>query len=270
MHTQHGTGETMRPNFNEYFMRVASVVATRSTCLDKQVGCVLVDQDMHIIGCGYNGAPSKATHCTDLGSCAKELGEPCRAQHAEINALRHSTGRPVRCYCTLEPCEGCAKMLRNAGVEAVYFYGKTSKSGKEVFGKHWEQLVAPSEPSGKFDGILDKIRKYHLHLGYPIMGPNNRDTAVISAFQKNQHNVLTLAAIKEMTEVLDAVNWKPWKKYEGSPRVDYDNLLEEIGDVIFFLDSIMMNFGLNHDDLAEAMLKKLTVVNNRLTNGYHN
>lgn len=259
-----------RPSFNEYFMRIAEVVATRSTCLDKQVGCVLVDQDMHVISCGYNGVPSKAAHCTDLGSCAKEMGEPCRAQHAEINALMHMTGRPVLCYCTLEPCEGCAKMLRNAGVEAVYFLRKTSKSGKEAFGKHWEQLVLTSEPQGRLDRALSQIREYHYSLGYPRVITRLDSSTVISDIQKQQHNELVLAAIKELTEVLEAVNWKPWKNYNGHPEVDMENLIEEIGDVIFFLDSIMMNFGLSHEALVEALSNKLTVVYNRLNNGYHN
>lgn len=250
----------MRPSFNEYFMAIARVVATRSTCLDKQVGCVLVDKDMHIISCGYNGAPAKAAHCTDLGTCAKEMGGPCRAQHAEINALMHKTGNPVLCYCTLEPCEGCARMLRNAGVDAVFYMTPTTKSGREAFGSHWEQLVVTPNP---FEGI----RLYHQKLGFPKFGPR---TAYITEEQKHAHNELVLGAIKEMTEVLEAVDWKPWKKYGGVPTVYQDNLLEEVGDVVFFLDSILMNFGFTWEDLTDAINKKLIETNNRLTNGYHN
>lgn len=249
----------MRPSFNDYFMAIARVVATRSTCLDKQVGCVLVDQDMHVISCGYNGAPAKAAHCTDLGTCAKDMGESCRAQHAEINALMHMTGRPVLCYCTLEPCEGCARMLRNAGVEAVFYMTPTTKSGREAFGKHWEQLIVPCDA---FEGI----RRYHGKLGYPKLG---KVTDPISEEQKRVHNELTLGAIKEMTEVLDAVDWKPWKRYDNRPKVNYENLLEEVGDVVFFLDSILMNFGFTWSDLSKAINKKLVETNNRLINGYH-
>lgn len=267
----------MRPSFNDYFMAIARVVATRSTCLDKQVGCILVDQDMHVISCGYNGAPAKAAHCTDLGTCAKDMGEPCRAQHAEINALMHMTGRPVLCYCTLEPCEGCAKMLRNAGVEAVFYMTPTTKSGREAFGKHWEQLITPTDSGRKVFGehwehlivpndALEGIRRYHGKLGYPKLGNHS---LVITEEQKRVHNELTLGAIKEMTEVLDAVDWKPWKRYDNRPRANYENLLEEVGDVVFFLDSILMNFGFTWSDLSKAINKKLVETNNRLTNGYH-
>lgn len=249
----------MRPNFNEYFMAIARIVATRSTCLDKQVGCVLVDQDMHVISCGYNGAPAKAAHCIDLGTCAKDMGEPCRAQHAEINALMHMTGRPALCYCTLEPCEGCAKMLRNAGVEAVFYLTPTTKSGREVFGKHWQQMQIQ-------ENVFDSIRQYHMELGYPQLG---KHTEIITEEQKCAHRELVLGAIKELTEVLDTVNWKPWKKYNNTPKAYYDELLEEVGDVVFFLDSILMNFGFTWSDLAKAIDKKLVETNNRLNNGYH-
>lgn len=253
-----------RPQFNEYFMRIAQIVATRSTCLDKQVGCVLVDQDMRIIACGYNGAPSKAAHCTDLGTCAKEMGEDCRAQHAEINALMYMKGRPALCYCTLEPCNDCARMLRNAGVEAVFYLKPTraEKSGRDTFGKHWEQMV-----QADIYTVLNNIRAYHYKLGYPSLG---KASEVITEEQKTVHNELVLGTIKEVTEVLDAVNWKPWKQYNGSPKANYDNLLEEVGDVVFFLDSILMNFGFTWDDLANAINNKLVETNNRLTNGYHN
>lgn len=250
----------MRPSFNNYFMQIAQVVATRSTCLDKQVGCVLVDLDMRVIACGYNGAPSKAAHCTDLGTCAKEMGEDCRAQHAEMNALLYMKGRPALCYCTLEPCSDCARMLRNAGVEAIYYLKPTNpkNSGRKAFGKHWEQLESTN--------VFDLIREYHHRLGYPSLGDASE---VITEEQKQAHNELVLGAIKELTEVLDAVNWKPWKQYNGSPKADYDNLLEEVGDVVFFLDSILMNFGFTWDDLTRAINKKLIETNNRITNGYH-
>lgn len=256
----------MRPSFNEYFMRIAKVVATRSTCLDKQVGCVLVDQDMHVISCGYNGVPSKAAHCTDLGSCAKEMGEPCRAQHAEINALMHMTGRPVLCYCTLEPCEGCAKMLRNAGVEAVYFLYKTSKSGKDAFGKHWEQLHC----QGNYDPVLEVLKNitgYHCDLGYPIISGQNKD---LNATQLTQARELCLAMQVELSEVVNSFDWKPWKGYNGKPSMNSDNFLEELGDLIFFMDSLLMNFGFTWGDLFERIGAKLEENYARIESGYHN
>lgn len=61
----------MRKSWDEYFMEIAEIVKTRSTCLRRQVGAVIV-KDNRIITTGYNGAPSGLRHCTDIGGC--ELG----------------------------------------------------------------------------------------------------------------------------------------------------------------------------------------------------
>ena len=84
----------MRASWDEYFMQIVEVVKTRSTCLRRQVGAVIV-KDNRIITTGYNGAPSHLKHCTELGGCEREkMGIPsgqrhelCRALHAEQNAI---------------------------------------------------------------------------------------------------------------------------------------------------------------------------------------
>ncbi|MGC8842362.1 MAG: deoxycytidylate deaminase, partial [bacterium] len=50
-----------RPPWDEYFMQIARVVATRSTCLRRQVGAVLV-KEKRILTTGYNGAPRGLPH----------------------------------------------------------------------------------------------------------------------------------------------------------------------------------------------------------------
>ena len=84
----------MRVSWDEYFMEIAEIVKTRSTCMRRQIGAVIV-KDNRIITTGYNGAPSGCRHCTEIGSCYRqehnipsgERHELCRALHAEQNAI---------------------------------------------------------------------------------------------------------------------------------------------------------------------------------------
>lgn len=122
----------VRPDWNEYFMEIASVVAKRSTCLRRQVGCVLV-LDRHILATGYNGAPAGVEHCESAGCLRATMNVPsgerhelCRGLHAEQNAIiqaaLHGTStRGATLYCTNSPCSICAKMLINAGVEIIIY-----------------------------------------------------------------------------------------------------------------------------------------------------
>lgn len=79
----------MRPNWDEYFMEIAELVKTRSTCLRRQVGAVIV-KDNRILTTGYNGVPPKVEHCEKVGCLREKLNVPsgqrhelCRALHAE-------------------------------------------------------------------------------------------------------------------------------------------------------------------------------------------
>ena len=115
-------------------MEIAELVSSRSTCLRRQVGAVLV-RDKHIIATGYNGAPRGVAHCMEVGCLREKLGIPsgerhemCRGTHAEQNAIIQAALHGVSTagatlYCTHQPCILCAKMLINAGVEKVVFQG---------------------------------------------------------------------------------------------------------------------------------------------------
>ncbi len=120
-----------RPSWDEYFMTIAKEVATRSTCLRRHVGAILV-KDRRILATGYNGAPKNIEHCAVTG-CVRERDnipsgerhEICRALHAEQNALLQAATYGVQIegatlYCTTQPCVMCAKMLINVGVEKIY------------------------------------------------------------------------------------------------------------------------------------------------------
>lgn len=124
-----------RPSWDEYFMQITRQVATRSTCLRRQVGAIIV-HDKRIIATGYNGGPSGLAHCLEIGCLREQLGIPsgqqhelCRGIHAEQNAIIQAAryGLPIDgsvLYCTTQPCTQCTKMIINSGiVELVYEQG---------------------------------------------------------------------------------------------------------------------------------------------------
>ncbi len=123
-----------RPDLDSYFMEIARVVATRSTCLRQKVGAVIV-KDKRILATGYNGAPAGLPHCEEVGCLREKLNVPsgerhelCRAVHAEQNAIIQAAVHGVSIaggtlYTTHQPCIMCAKMIINAGIKRVV-YGK--------------------------------------------------------------------------------------------------------------------------------------------------
>lgn len=126
-----------RPDSDEYFLKIASVVAERSTCRRHHVGAVAV-RDKHILATGYNGAPSGFKDCLELGCLRDELGIPsgerqevCRGIHAEQNVIIQATLHGVSLegstiYATHTPCVLCAKMLVNAKIQRFVSFGKYS------------------------------------------------------------------------------------------------------------------------------------------------
>ncbi len=117
-----------RPSWDDYFMQITHMVATRATCLRRKVGAILV-RDKHILTTGYNGPPAGLPHCDELGGCLRDkLGvasgerhEISRAVHAEQNAIIQASIHGISIkgstvYATNQPCSLCTKMLVNAGV----------------------------------------------------------------------------------------------------------------------------------------------------------
>ncbi|MBL8047625.1 MAG: cytidine/deoxycytidylate deaminase family protein [Chthonomonas sp.] len=122
-----------RPSWDTYFMDIAHLVATRATCPRRSVGAVIV-RDRRILCTGYNGAPRGMSHCPPNGP-THEWPEGCllaghcqRALHAEQNALLQAAMIGIPCagatmYVTCQPCNSCAKMIINAGIERVIYEG---------------------------------------------------------------------------------------------------------------------------------------------------
>lgn len=113
-----------RAGWDDYFMRIADQVATRSTCDRKHVGAVIV-RDKMILATGYNGSLRGADHCDDVGHLMED-GHCVRTVHAEANALVQAACNGVRTgqgmiYVTASPCFGCFKLIANAGIRRIVF-----------------------------------------------------------------------------------------------------------------------------------------------------
>jgi len=121
-----------RPSWDHYFFEITRLVATRSTCIRRDVGAVIV-KDKRILATGYNGAPSGLPHCLDVGCLREELKIPsgerqeiCRGIHAEQNALIQAAKFGISVdgsmiYVTHHPCVVCAKLLINAGIREICY-----------------------------------------------------------------------------------------------------------------------------------------------------
>ncbi len=121
-----------RPSWDAYFMKIAREVSTRSTCLRRQTGAVLV-LEKRILTTGYNGVPAGLKHCSEVGCLREKLSvasgerhELCRGLHAEQNALIQAAiyGVSVKgatLYSTHFPCSLCAKMLINSFVKRIVY-----------------------------------------------------------------------------------------------------------------------------------------------------
>ena len=110
-----------RISWDEYFMKIARLVAERGTCKRKKFGSVLV-KDRIIVATGYNGSPKGMPHCIDIG-CLMKDGHCTRTIHSEQNALIQAGARAKESilYCTGLPCPICFKMLIQAGIKKIIY-----------------------------------------------------------------------------------------------------------------------------------------------------
>jgi len=150
-----------RPDIDEYFLKVASVVAERATCRRHHVGAVAV-RDKHILATGYNGAPSGLKDCLELGCLRDELGiasgtrhEICRGIHAEQNVIVQASLHGVSLegstvYATHTPCNLCAKMLTNAKIKRYVSFGEyNDKAFLELFQEAGIEFDLKKRPSSQ-------------------------------------------------------------------------------------------------------------------------
>jgi dCMP deaminase len=122
----------MRPSWDDYFFKIADDVATRSTCIRRQVGAVIV-KEKRILATGYNGAPKGVSHCTNETCLRNKFNVPsgerhelCRGLHAEQNAIVQAAAHGVAIngaviYITNQPCMICTKMLINCDIKTFIY-----------------------------------------------------------------------------------------------------------------------------------------------------
>ncbi len=117
-----------RPHVDDYFMAMALLASTRSTCKRRKVGCILVDKHNQVLATGYNGVPKGRIHCIDSpcpgasSLTGKDLDE-CYAIHAEQNALLQckDVSKIWTCYITTAPCVTCVKLFLNTQATNIVF-----------------------------------------------------------------------------------------------------------------------------------------------------
>lgn len=114
-----------RKSWNEYFMQIAEIVATRSTCDRAEVGCLIVNDDNRIVSTGYNGSISGNPHCDDVGHTMRD-GHCIATIHAEMNALLYCAKEGIsvnecKIYVTHFPCLNCTKALIQAGIKKIFY-----------------------------------------------------------------------------------------------------------------------------------------------------
>jgi dCMP deaminase len=176
----------LRPSWNEYFMLIAKLVSTRSTCNSRPTGAVLV-KDRQILATGYNGSMPGADHCSDHGSdyCYRrtlmisdiDKYNFCRASHAEANAIaqaaRHGVAiKEATLYVTLAPCYVCLKLLATAQVTTIFYETKykSKNRNRDLF---WEieikknkidchQLIIPPELNSLILTLMKPISERRL------------------------------------------------------------------------------------------------------------
>jgi dCMP deaminase len=123
-----------RPQWDEYFMRMAVLAASRSTCLRRRVGAVIV-KDRMVLSTGYNDTPRGLPNCGD-GGCARCASaapsgtglDTCLCIHGEQNAIVQAAYHGVSVsgatiYTTHQPCLTCAKLIVNAGIRRIVYAG---------------------------------------------------------------------------------------------------------------------------------------------------
>ena len=164
----------MRPDIHRYFTDMARLVGSRSTCLRRSVGCVLVDQRNRVLATGYNGVASGEAHCNDTiriddmsppvrfpyackGAHAKsgQSLDSCRAVHAEQNAILqcNDADKVYRAYVSTFPCPNCTKLLLNTGCrEIIYLDGYGDGAGYDLW-------VKAGRVAWKFEGEPPMIQR---------------------------------------------------------------------------------------------------------------
>ena len=149
-----------RPNWDEYFTKLAMLASERATCPRMHCGCVLV-KDREVIATGYNGSIPGDAHCEDVG-CLVVDNHCVRTNHAEMNAIVQAAKKGhivdgATAYVTNMPCTTCAKALIAAGVKrVVVFSDYHSTLATDFFAKAKVEISKIAMPSKEISYDLEK------------------------------------------------------------------------------------------------------------------
>ena len=143
----------LRPSRDQTMLQLASVIAERSTCARRKVGCVCTDVHGRILAMGHNGVPRNMPHCTEMpcdgAGLASGTGlDLCLATHAEMNALVFCSDimKIHSMYITVSPCISCVKSILNTSCQRIVFIEEYPHVEARVLAKRanilWKQLKA--------------------------------------------------------------------------------------------------------------------------------
>ncbi len=142
-----------RPDWDKYFLDLATAAATRATCDRAKVGCVLVKNN-RVVSTGYNASISGHAHCDDAGHIIAD-GSCIRAAHAEENAVATAarfgtTVEDTTAYTTHFPCWRCFRILANAGIKRiVYLNFKSNNVSREIFEQYLASPIVLENQDGQ-------------------------------------------------------------------------------------------------------------------------
>jgi len=143
--------ESVRPDYDDWFMEMCRTIANRSSCVRRAVGCLIVSVDHRILSMGYNGVPHGVEHCTTkecpgAGMRSGEGLDMCQALHAEQNAVARlrDVAEAHTIYCTTSPCISCTKLLSATNAIRIVAGDFYPKSGRvfwtENLGREWRDI----------------------------------------------------------------------------------------------------------------------------------
>lgn len=144
---------TQRPSFENYFMQIAKIASSRSTCIRAQVGAVIV-KNKEVVSTGYNGMPDGVQHCITLGSCFRVENsipsgtqyETCRSIHAEQNAIiqagkRLTDGSEIFIFGHSDVCILCKRFIIRAGIQMVYLQKDSNSEIVKIDPNSWKETL---------------------------------------------------------------------------------------------------------------------------------
>jgi dCMP deaminase len=145
-----------RVSWDDYFMNIARVVASRATCHRKFVGAVVV-RDKTILSTGYNGSIRGMAHCSEVGHMMVD-GHCVATIHSEMNAIIQAARNGVRIegasiYITASPCWNCFKALANAGIKRICYgeFYRDERSFQVAQALEIDMVHVPLLPGGTVD-----------------------------------------------------------------------------------------------------------------------